>query len=221
MEIEDSISIKDKSVQYYQYFYNVTDPNNDNQIELARNNGYQYNEVNEILESFFLLDVVNLKNNNHTIIKQQQSESDEKYNTKWTIEIDIKNILIEYLFAKIKERRTFKSVKYTNLMNKDINNSIYDYIKINLLDRFKFNYLEFYSKYTNIKDNTIYQKTLKQFDPQYKSDIELLENKDNSVNVQIDNFIDPLAPVTINYFQKKPSTEWKFDYYFNIHYLKI
>jgi len=221
MEIEDEISLKDNGIQYYQYFYNVTDPNDETQIELARNNGYQYNEINEILEDFFLLDIVRLKAENHTILKQQQTEIDEKNNTKWIIQINLKKILIEYLFAKIKERRTFKSIKYFNLINNSINDSIYDYIEINLLDRFKFNYLEFYSKYTDIRDNTVYSNVLKQFDPQFKSDIETAANKDNSVNVQIDNFIDPLAPITIDYFQKKPSTEWKFDYYFNIYLMKI
>jgi len=222
MEIEDSISIDDKGVQYYQYFYNIVDVNNPIEVEKAKNNGYQYNEVNDFLETFFLLDVVDLKLNNHTIRKQQQTELDEKYNTKWLIEVDIKNILIEYLFAKIKSRRTFKSIRYDNLTNKDINNSIRDYINLNLLDRFKFINLDFYVKYTDIRDNSVFGGTvLKQFDPQFKSDLELIEYKDNSVDVQIDNYIDPLANVEINYFQKKPSTEYKFDYYFNIHYVKI
>lgn len=222
MEIEDSIYIDDKGIQYFQYFYKIQNINDPIEVKKAKNNGYQYNEVNEFLESFFILDTVDLKLNNHTIKKQQQKEIDKQNNTKWIIEIDIKNILTEYLFAKIKERRTFKSIRYDNFINNDINNSIKEYIKINLLDRFKFSTLDFFVKYSDIRDNSIFgNELLKQFDPLFKSDIELIKYKDNSVNVQIDDFIDPLANVKINYFQTKPSTDYKFDYYFNIHFVKI
>jgi hypothetical protein len=222
MEIEDSIFINDEGIQYYQYFYDVVDINDSVEVEKAKNNGYQYNEINTFLENFFLLDIVNLKLDNHTIQKQQQTEIDNEINTKWTINVDIKNILIEYLFAKIKERRTFKSIRYDNLTNKDINNSIIEYINSHLLDRFKFESLDFYVKYTDISKNSIFNNgVLKQFDPQFKSDLELSEYIDNSVNVQINNFIDPISNVTIDYFQKKSSLKFKFDYYFNITYKKI
>jgi len=222
MEIEDDIIIDDKSVQYFQYYYNVLSPNDATGQTLAKNNGYQYFDIDQFQETFFLLDVVDLKLNNHTITKNQQTEIDEKNNTKWVIYIDIKTILKEYLFAKIKERRTFKSLIYTHFMNNNINQSIYNYIDLNLLDRYKFNYLEFYVKYTDIKNNTIYSNSvLKKFDPLFKSDIENVANKNTSVNVEINNFIDPLAPVKINYSQTKTSTDYKFDYYFNIYFKKI
>lgn len=222
MEIEDSINIDDKGIQYYQYFYNINDINNTIEVEKAKNNGYQYNEINEFLESFFLLDTVDLKLKNHTIRKQHQTEIDEQNNTKWIIEIDTKNILIEYLFAKIKKRRTFRSIRYDNFINNDINNSIREYIKLNLLDRYKFSSLDFFVKYSDIRDNSIFDNNLlKQFDPLFKSDINLLKYKENNVNVKIENFIDSLANIEINYFQIKPSTRYKFDYYFNIHFVKI
>jgi len=222
MEIEDDVNINDTSVQYFQYFYTITDPNNSAQTNAAKNNGYQFSALNQFVEDFFLLDCVQLKLNNHTIIKAQQTEIDEKNNTKWNIILDIKTILREYLFSKIKERRTFKSIKYNNFLNSDINRSIYNYIELNVLDRFQFDSIDFFVKYTDIKNNTVYSNTtLKQFDPKFRSDIELLEYKNNNVNVKIDNFIDPLSNVKIDYFQTKPSTDYKFDYYFNIHFVKI
>lgn len=222
MEIEDDIIINDKSVQYFQYFYTPITSDDVTGQTLAKNNGYQYFELSQFVEDLFILDVVDLKLNNHTIIKTQQNEIDEKNNTKWLINIDIKNTLKEYLFSKIKERRTFKSLKYTNFLNNNINESVYNYIIQNLLDRYEFNYIDFYIKYTNITSNTIYSNlTLKQYDPQFDSSIELLDNRVTNVNVEINNYIDSLAPVKINYFQTKPSTEYKFDYYFNIHFRKI
>jgi len=221
MDIEDNIIIDDKSIQYFQYFINV-DSTDSTGKTLAKNNGYQYNAVDKFKESFFLLDVVELKLINHTISEAQQKDIDRKNNTKWKISINIKNILREYLFAKIKERRTFKSLNYKNFLNNDINNSIYEYINLNILDRYKFDNIIFYSKYTDIKNNTVFSNTiLKQFDPKFKSDIELIENKNNDVNIDISNFIDPLANVNIDYFQTKPSSDYKFDYYFNIYFKKI
>lgn len=221
MEIEDDIIIDDKSIQYFQYWLDA-DINNQIEIDLAKNNGYQYHDFNDFQEQFYIMDVVNLKLNKHTISKQQQSTIDEKNNTRWSIEIDIRNILREYLFAKIKERRSFKSIPYYNFKNKDINSSIYEYIDLNLLDRFKFTYIDFYIKYTDIKNNTIYNNiTLKKFDPKFNSDIEDDIYKNTNVNVQIDNFTDPIARLQISYNQSKSSDQYKFDYYFNIHYKKI
>jgi len=221
MDIEDEIIIDDKSVQYFQYFIDAESTDSTGKT-LAKNNGYQNNYVNNYTETFTLLDVVNLKLINHTIYEAQQKDIDRKNNTKWKISIDIKNILREYLFAKIKERRTFKSLNYKNFSNNDINNSIYEYINLNLLDRYKFENLVFYTKYTDIKNNSIFSNMiLKQFDPKFRSDIELLEYKNNDVNINISNFIDPLANVIIDYFQTKPSSDYKFDYYFNIYFKKI
>ena len=163
-----------------------------------------------------------MKYNNHTIKIAQQSDIDIKNNTKWIIDINIKNILTQYIFAKIKERRTFKSLNHDNFLNNNINNSIYSYIEKNVLDRYKFDHIDFYVKYTDIKNNSVFSNTtLKQFDPQFKSDIESIDNKTTSVNVEINNYIDPLADVKINYFQIKKSSDFKFDYYFNIYFTKI
>jgi len=222
MELEDEVIVDDKSIQYFQYYYTSTDPNDTTGQTLMKNNGYQYYNLNSMYETFFILDSVDLKYQNHTIRKATQTTRDEKYNTKWFIDVDIKQILRNYLFAKIKERRTFKCITYDKFINNDINTSIYNYIDLNLLDRFAFDYIDFYIKYIDIKNNTIWSNsTLKQFDPQFRSDIELVANKNTSANVEISNFIDPLANLKINYFQTKPSTDYKFDYYFNIYFKKI
>jgi len=222
MDIEDNIFINDEGIKYYQYYYNIIDPNDLSGQTLAKNNGYQFFDVDVYNETFNILDLVELKYNNHTIIQSQQTDVDKKNNTKWIIDINARKILREYLFAKIKERRTFRSLRYTNFLNNDINKSIYDYIDMNINDRYAFNYIEFFVKYTDIKNNTIYSNTtLKQFDPTFANYIESVENKNTSVNVEVSNLIDPLSNIKINYFQTKPSTNYKFDYYFNIYFKKI
>lgn len=209
MEVEDDIIIDNSAIQYFQ-FSNEDDPDN----------GYQYYELDLFFEELFLLDLVNLKLENHTINKFHQNQIDEKYNTRWLIEINTREILTQYLFAKIKERRTFKTIDHNLLKNKNINESIFLYISKNILDRYKFDKIDFFVKYEDIKD--VSQLTvLKKYDPIFKSELQLKEYKVENINVEINNFIDPLSNLKINYSQIKPSTEYKFDYYFNIYYKKI
>lgn len=209
MEVEDEIIINNSAIQYFQ-FSDINDPNN----------GYQYYELDLFFEELLLLELVNLKRNNHTINKFHQSEIDERYNTRWKIEINTREILMQYLFAKIKERRTFKTIDHTLLRNKNINESIYLYISKNILDRYKFDKIDFFVKYEDIKD--VSQLTiLKKYDPIFKSEIQLKKYKVENINVEINNFIDPLSTLKMNYSQTKPSTDYKFDYYFNIYYKKI
>lgn len=208
IDIEDSIIINDAAIDYFQYSNN-----------LESNDGYQYYVLNNFLETFFLLDLVQIKYDNHTISKGQQIEQSNLFNTKWIITLDIKTILREYLFAKIKNERTFKSLKYYNFLNNNINESIRQYINLNILDRYQFEKIDFYIKYIDIKNNSLYNgSTLKQFDPQYDSSIELASNKVS--NIEISN-INLLNTININYSQTKPSDNYKFDYYFNIYYTKI
>jgi len=210
MDIEDDIHITDKSIQYFNIVNN----------ELS--NGYQYTIINNYEEDLVIMDVVEIKYNNHNIKKALQNKQDEIQNTRWEFNIDIKKILTEYLFGKIKEARTFKSLNYTNFTNRNIDKSIYEYITLNLLDRYEFDTIDLYIKYIDIKDNVIYSTTaLKQFDPQYNQSIELPEYKVSNANMQLELYLDKLAPIKVNYYQTEKSSDYKFDYYYNIHYKKV
>ena len=210
MDIEDDIHITDKSIQYF------------NVVNDELSNGYQYTKINNYEEDLVIMDVVEIKYDNHNIKKALQNKQDELQNTIWEINIDIKKILIEYLFGKIKEARTFKSLNHTNFTNRNINKSIYEYITLNLLDRYEFDSIDLYIKYIDIKDNVIYSTTaLKQFDPQYNQSIELVEYKVSNANMQLELYLDKLAPIKVNYYQTEKSSDYKYDYYYNIHYKKV
>ena len=216
MDIEDDISIKNNSVKYYQIFNNTDDQ------ELLKKNGYQYYELNSFEETLFILNINNLKKDNHSIYKLQQSNIDNQLNTKWQIKINQKNILKEYLFAQIKNARTFKSIHYNNLSNKNINQSIYDYIEINLLDRYEFKYIELFVKYIDIKNNiTNNNQVIKQYDPLFDNNLENVDYLVTNINIDKETNVQILPELKINYNQTMPSTENKFDYYFNIYFVKI
>ena len=210
MDIEDIVTISNSSVQYYQ----INKPDD-------TSFGYQY-YIQNFSEELNILDIIKLKLNNHNISLLQQSIIDEENNTKWKLQIYAKTVLTEYLFAKIKEARTFKSMKYSNFINKNINKSIYDYITMNLLDRYAFKTADLYIYYIDIKDNNLYSNlTIKQYDPQFNSSIELPINLIKNINISQIDALDSLSDVIIEYSQIKPSTDYKFDYYFNLYFEKI
>ena len=223
MEIEDDININNTSIQYYQYFIDTSIFTGSTFLELAKNNGFQYYILNKNLETFFIDDLVQLKLDYHTISKFQQNDIDLKNNTKWQINIDVSDILKYYLFYNIKSSRTFKGLKYTNFINQNINNSILEYITNNVLNRYKFDSIDLYVQYSQINlSSDIYNyRTLLQYNPVFDSSVELTENKVNNVSIPQDNNIDQLSNVILIYNQIKPSTQWTFSYYFNIHYKKI
>jgi len=221
IDIEDNINISDSSIQYFQKWLDG-DPNNPVEQEEMKNNGYQYFKMSPGLENLTIIDVVKIKNDNHKIYKILQNDIDEKYNTRWELNIDIKKILIEYLFGKIKEARTFKSMDYSVFMNNNINDTIYKYIELNMLDRFEFFKIDLYIEYIDIKKNSSYNLIVnKQFDPIYTHHIKRDEFKITNVNMKQDLYLDKLAPLDIFYYQTKPSSEYRFNYYFDISYKKI
>ena len=130
--------------------------------------------------------------------------------------------MVEYLFGKIKEARTFKSLSYKKFNNNNINKSIYEYIDKNILDRYEFDSVELYIKYIDIKNNAVYTSLPhKQYDPKYNQSVEQEEYKVTNANMKLNLFLDKLAPIKINYYQTKPGLDYKFDYYFNVHFKKI
>lgn len=215
MDIEDNIHITDKSIQYFEVLKSGSTID-------RLNNGYQYYDINTIEESFIVLDIIDSKLKYHKIDKIVQNERDKKINTRWEINIIIKDILKEYLFSRIKESRVFKSMSYERFNNNDINESIYEYISSNLLDRYELENIELYVKYINLKDNVIYSNlAIKQYDPIFNQSIEQDEYKVSNANIKIDLYLDKLAPIKINYYQTKSSVDYKFDYYYNLHFKKI
>jgi len=216
MDIEDEIPIEKNSIKYYQVFDYTNNP------ILTKKNGYQFYNYNSYEEHLFVLNINNLKIENHTISKAQQSEIDEKLNTKWNLLIDQKSILREYLFARIKEARTFKAIYYNNLANKNINESIYDYIDLNLLDRYEFSHINFYVKYIDIRENlTNNNIILKQYDPTFDIDMNLDKYYVSNINIETENNVNILPKLKVKYNQTMPSTENKFNYYFNLYFRKI
>lgn len=185
------------------------------------NNGYQFFEPNVDIgwETEFFVNLTDLKNNYHTISLFNQTESDINNNTRWQININGSQILRDYLFLKIKEQRVFKIINSDELYSNDINNAIYEYINYNIFSRYRLEKIDFYVKYYNIVNQSVYEDILLQYSPKFDVGV---YNKVNLSNMTISNY-DPYKFDNINilYNQSKPSNQYSFNYYFDLIFTKI
>jgi hypothetical protein len=210
LEIEDSIIIDDISIQYTELV------SNDN------NNGFQSYTYDNLTETIKIKNLSDLKLENSSIELQSQNTVDLENNTKWLIRINCKKILQEYLFLKIKENRTFKCISYEDLYGYDINTYIRRYINKNILNRYKFNKIDLYINYINIiTEGNIYNTVKLKYNPVYNRNIINNDNLVKNVNIQQISNILYLDELKVLYNQIKKSTEYKIEYYFNIHFSKV
>lgn len=209
---EDNIYINDDAIKFSHVINDATNGNN----------GYQYYDINTIPENWetnINENLSDLKENNQTISKYSQTESDKNNNTRWQININGSEILKDYLFFKIKEQRVFKIIRQNDIYSNDINNAIYDYINKNIFSKYRLNSVNFYVSYNNIKEQSIYNNIVLQYNPKFNQDI---YKKENLTNISIQGY-DPYKFDNINilYNQNKPSDQYNFDYYFDINFTKI
>lgn len=206
LEIEDEILINDRTIQYSE----------------EEKTGFQYYdaESQSINEMFSTPNLNTLKQDNHEIKLIPQNETDLENNTKWKIKIDMKNIIINYIFYKLKESRTFKGLNRNNFLNKNINLSIKNYIKANVVNRYRYKKLDLYIKYNNIEEsqNVLTETKLQfqtEFNPLVKDNINLIQDyTTNNDSLRI-------TTLDVLYNQIRPSNNFNFDYYFDIYFEKI
>lgn len=209
VEIEDSIIIDDISIQYSEI------------QEDGNNNGFQDYVVNN-MEIIKIINLTDMKKLYSSIELLPQSSVDLENNTRWVIKINAKKILQEYLFLKLKENRTFKCVYYKDLYGYDVNTFIRYYIDENILNRYKFDRVDLYVNYINVATyNDVFGDVSLKYNPIMNKNIAVSDNLVKNVNLQQISNIIYLDELKIAYNQIKKSTEYKFDYYFNIHYTKI
>ena len=196
MDIEDSIVLDKTDIVYYQ-----------------QSNGEQIDLTQELNLPSMIYSVSVDKDDNHTFeLDSSQSESDKNGKAKWVTEINLKNILRNLIYSQIKTNRTFEGVLNNNTSSKSINESIYNYIDDNIIDRYQYNRIEFFVKYISLDDNNT-----QRFKTNYNSDI---ESKDNVlINIRSIFTIDQ-SNVRVFFTQQKDSKECTFDYYFNIYFDK-
>lgn len=200
LEIEDSIKISDNNIIYYQNL-------NNEQLDLLIENSLSpiiYNSSND-------------KEINHTlIVDDSQSKYQLDNQTKWIMNINLNNILTDYIFAILKQSRTFEGVKNTMTISNDVNFAMRDYITLNVLNRYKYSKIELYVKYNDLKD----QNVLRYKNNWSTTPSSIISESNQLKRLQTETAYD-YSNIRVVFDQEKPSSKYSFDYYFNILFEKI
>ena len=196
IDISDLLFISNENIIYYQSA-------NKEQLNFSLENG-----LSPILYSSF-----DDKKNNHSIkIDESQNSIQYESNTKWIITIDVKKILINYLFATLKKYRTFEGIKNNMTIYNNVDTAIYEYISKNILNRYRYKSIDFFVDYVSfLSDGSM----------RYKNTFLEITNSPNITNKIQVMVSDNQETVTLIFNQEKPSGLYNYNYYFNLHFEKI
>lgn len=197
IDIDESIKIDTQDIIYYQ-------KENAEQLDFS---------VESSLPSLVYSSSID-KLNNHTIeLDTTQPTYQLDKNTRWIITIDLNTILTNYLFATLKKYRTFEGVKNNMTMFNDVNLAMINYIKSNILNRYKYKGIELYVNYESLRNQNILK-----YNNEWANTAVSIPNKLSKIQTELEF---DQSSIRILFNQEKPSASYKFDYYFNILFEKI
>jgi len=132
-------------------------------------------------------------------------------NTKWLFDIDLKEILTDYLFAILKKYRTFEGIKNEATIYNDIDIFIREYIKNNILNRYQYKNIDLYIQHRGIEE----EGQLK-----YKNNWNINLTPETLVSNYQSELSSDSSKIKLSFLQYD-SNEYIFDYFYNIHFERI
>jgi len=146
-------------------------------------------------------------------IDSKQSDYDRDHLTKWLLDIKLNDILIDNIFANMKKERTFEGIFNNKTKYNDVDLAIKDYIKQNLISRYKIENIILYLKYKSINDSGN-----RRFKNDWNRNIIDKSNILSKIETQFDF---NKSNCTVKFKQEQLSNEYSFDYYFDVIFKKI
>jgi hypothetical protein len=199
LEIEDIIELNNQGIIYYQN-------SNNEQIDLDIERS-----LNPIVYS-----ASDDKKNNHTlVIDESQGDTQRNNLTKYIMTINLKNILENYIFATLKQYRTFEDVRNTMCYTRDVNFSIKEYVIKNVLDRYKFDKVELYMRYVDLRDQNV-----RRFVNTWYTSNDIISSEYLNKKIQTDTEFDQ-SSISVLFNQDKSSQQYSFEYYFKLFWVKL
>jgi len=195
LEIEDILLMDTMDIIWYQ-------KNNKEQLDLS---------VESALDSYFYSPVDDKLSKSELYMDKKQSEYQKLRNTRWVLDINLQEMLENYLFSTLKKYRTFEGVRNNDTVGNDVDLSIKNYITNNILNHYRFDRIDFYIAYRDI-DGTSIKKYNNNWNPYLPK--EAIYNKYETKKSSDDSNIKI-------YFDQKSSSLYIFDYFFNVFYEKI
>jgi hypothetical protein len=197
LEIEDTIYIENQNIIYYQ-----------------RTSGEQINLSAETSIDSPIYSAPVDKQINHSLnIDETQTDYQKENSTKWIIDIKLDDILSNFLFANLKRYRTFEGMKASLTRKNDVNTTIREYIDKNVSNRYKLSKIDLYIKYKDLRSQNVLR-----FKNTWNSTIGIDSNKFQKI--QTETAFDG-SSIRLLFNQEQPSTQYSFEYYFNILFEKI
>ena len=194
LEIDDELVIKRDNISYY---------------ESEEGDQININDERSLNQIFY--DAVADKKSNHNISIDQNSNLNGS--NRWIVNIQLRKILRNYLFATLKKWRTFEGVRNNMTINNNVNSAISAYIDNNIIGRYKFSKIELFLKSVDIL-SVGGLKYGNKFD-------ETIESESN-VYKKFQTNIDPNdIDVVLSFYQENDSSDNTFNYYFNIYFEKL
>jgi len=197
LEIEDSIYIDVQNIIYYQN---------------AKGEQIDFSSESTLDSNVYSSSDSKQKYQRLTIDESQSSYTKDN-STRWILDINLKSILIEFLYAELKKYRTFEGISNNMTINNDVNSALKNYISNNVLDRYKFTRVDLYIDYKDMRSNSLFK-----FKNTWDSLVYKTENqvKKFETDTKFDG-----SSIRVIFNQEKPSTLYNFNYYFNILFEKI
>jgi len=199
LEIEDIIELHNQGIIYYQNL-------NNEQIDL---------DIERSLSQIVYSAIDDKKNNHILIIDEAQSDTQRNNLTKYIMTINLKNILENYIFATLKQYRTFEGVKNTMCYTRDVNFSIKEYVIKNVLDRYKFDKVELYMRYVDLRDQNV-----RRFVNTWYTSNDIISSEYLNKKIQTDTEFDQ-SSISVLFNQDKSSQQYSFEYYFKLFWVKL
>ena len=197
LDIEDTLYISKQDLIYYQ---NV----NGEQLNLA---------IESSIASLVYSSTTDKLNNHSLIIDESQTQYQKDRNTKWILTINLSDILKNYLFASMKKFRSFDGLKNSMTRNGDVNVSLKNYIDFNVVNRYKLTKVDLYISYKDLRNQSILR-----YKNDWNANIDLESNR--VVKIQSETAYDG-SSINLIFNQEKDSSQFAFDYYFNILFEKL
>jgi hypothetical protein len=201
LEIEDFVLVDKDDIIWF-------DNSNSEQIDFS---------VESALPSNFYSAAQDKLINHRIYIDEGQTEFQRERNTKWIIDIDIKKIISNYIFATLKKYRTFEGIRKNMTLENDVNIYIKKYIESNVLNRYKLSAVNLYIEYRELRDTNKGLRFNPTWNPNVPRDSLIRDYLTNFGNNSI--YIDG-SNITLS-FEQKPSTLFTFEYYFIPLFTKI
>jgi len=197
LEIEDSISIDTLDIIYYQN-------QNGEQLDFS---------IESSLASIVYSSSLDKQNNHTLVLDPAQPKYQLDNNTRWILTIDLETIITNYLFATLKKYRTFEGIKSDMNIYSNVDTAIKSYINYNILSRYKFKGIQLYVNYIDLRNQNVLR---------YKNEWSknIINNSNLLTKLQTETEFDQ-SSIKVTFNQEKPSSTYRFDYFFNILFEKI